>query len=314
MAEPTLQTPRVTIGLPIYNGEPYATDAITSLLAQSYEDIELVISDNGSTDATERICRDFASRDRRVRYHRNDVNRGAAWNFNRVFELARGTYFKWAAHDDVHDERYVERCVEVLDGDPGVALAFPRSKDIDGEGRQIGLSQHPLQSNSPDPVVRFGELIRFDYTCEPIFGLTRSQILRTTKLLAGYADSDRVLLAEVGLHGRYMEIPDYLFVHRQHDMRASRHYKSRQSRSILMNPRFAGKAPFPYTREFFGFAAAIRRAPLTSAQRARCFRRLLAWVGRYRGEISEDYSYALRLALRPIKRLFFPTNGAPREQ
>ena len=95
------KVPRVSIGLPVYNGENYMAAAIDSLLAQTFTDFELIISDNASTDATEQICRDYAHRDGRIRYYREEVNRGAAWNFTHTFELARGEYFKWHAHDDL---------------------------------------------------------------------------------------------------------------------------------------------------------------------------------------------------------------------
>ncbi|WP_081588053.1 glycosyltransferase family 2 protein [Gloeocapsa sp. PCC 7428] len=93
--------PRISIGMPVYNGEPYLKDAINSILNQTFEDFELIISDNGSTDRTEEICRTIASQDQRVRYYRNEQNLGAGWNFNRVVDLATGEYFRWACHDDI---------------------------------------------------------------------------------------------------------------------------------------------------------------------------------------------------------------------
>src|SRR3546814_4612052 len=109
--------------MPVYNGERYVASAIESLLAQDFEDFELIISDNGSTDRTEEICREFASRDPRIRYVREEENQGASWNFNRVFELARGEYFRWACHDDACEPTHLSRCVELLDeSPPSVAL------------------------------------------------------------------------------------------------------------------------------------------------------------------------------------------------
>ena len=92
--------PLVSVGLPVYNGERYLREAVDSVLGQTYVNLELVISDNASTDATEAICREYAARDPRVRYHRAERNRGAVWNFNRAFELARGEFFMWQAFDD----------------------------------------------------------------------------------------------------------------------------------------------------------------------------------------------------------------------
>ena len=121
--EVTTRTPRVTIGLPVYNGEDFLESALDTLLAQTYTDFELVIADNASTDRTGEICR-RAARDARVRYHRNDENVGAMRNFNRVFELARGEYFMWAAHDDAHEPDYLRRCVS-----PSAAGAMTRATE-----------------------------------------------------------------------------------------------------------------------------------------------------------------------------------------
>jgi glycosyltransferase involved in cell wall biosynthesis len=82
--------PSVTIGLPVYNGEPFLEDTLRSLLRQDHPNLELVISDNGSTDATEAICRGVAEQDHRVRYHRSATNQGASWNYTQVLHLADG--------------------------------------------------------------------------------------------------------------------------------------------------------------------------------------------------------------------------------
>ncbi len=115
---------RLSIGLPVYNGERFLSAAIDSLLRQTFEDFELIISDNASTDATGAICRGYADQDRRIRYLPTKENIGSAPNFNRVIELASAPYFSWAAHDDVRAPQYLERCVEVLDRDPSVILAY----------------------------------------------------------------------------------------------------------------------------------------------------------------------------------------------
>ena len=133
--------PRVTIGLPVYNGENYLAEAIESLLSQTFTDFELVICDNGSTDRTEQVCRAFAARDARIRYYRESQNRGLAWNFSRTFELARGRYFKWQAHDDLCGPTLLERSVEALDRDPALVLACARRTIIDHDGAGAGRSR-----------------------------------------------------------------------------------------------------------------------------------------------------------------------------
>ena len=126
--------PRLCIGLPVYNGQNYLAAAIESLLGQTFSDFRLIVSDNGSTDGTEDICRSFARRDHRLDYHQSPDNRGMAWNFNRVAALANSEYFKWAAYDDLHAPRFLERCIAVLDADPQVLLCYSTAKVIDEHG------------------------------------------------------------------------------------------------------------------------------------------------------------------------------------
>jgi len=302
-------TPVVSVGLPVYNGEAFLAEAVDSLLGQTYKNLELIVCDNASTDRTEDICRDKARSDERLRYYRNETNIGAMKNFNRVVELARGKYFKWAAHDDVHDATYVERCLEILEGDPGVVLVYSRAQDVDENGTALKKKSYGLHTDSPDAPTRFRDLIRNDYTCEAIFGLMRLEELRLTPLLSNYADCDRVLLTEIGLAGRFDEIPEYLFIHREHKNRSVRQFKDRQKRSAWFDPSKAGRPAFPYTREFWGYIGAVRRAKLSSADRSRCLRSMAWWAVANVGGLFEDLTFAARYVLRPLKHRLFPPKG-----
>ncbi len=296
------RSPRVSIGLPVRNGEAYLEAAIESLLGQTFTDFELIVSDNASTDATEAICRRFAKADPRVRYVRQEENVGAMANFNLVVELARGEYFKWAAHDDVHEPEYLERCVEALDAHPDVVLAFPRLRDIDAEGRTLGERGLELAVDSPDVARRFADLTRLDYKCEAVFGLMRIDVLRATRRLGSYADSDRVLLVELGLRGRFLEIDEPLFVHRQHEDRSVLRYTTRQTRSAWFDPARAGRPAFPYTRELRDFWSAIGRTPaLSRSERRRCRRVALRRAWQMRDGLREDVVFALRWWIAPLR-------------
>ena len=88
-----MSPPKVSIGIPVFNGEQYIGQALDALLAQSWRDFEIIISDNASTDRTEAICREYVARDARVVYHRPPENLGAINNFNRLVALSRGEYF-----------------------------------------------------------------------------------------------------------------------------------------------------------------------------------------------------------------------------
>ena len=134
---PNVQSVIVSVIIPVYNGARYLPEAVDSLLSQSFGDFELIISDNGSTDETERIARGYAERDPRVRYVRSEVNRGLLWNFRTVLELARAPRFKWMAHDDICAPEFLRRCMEALDADPGIVLCAPSTIDIDEHGDPV---------------------------------------------------------------------------------------------------------------------------------------------------------------------------------
>lgn len=126
----------VSIGVPVYNGETFLSDALSSLLAQDYGDIELIISDNASTDRTASIAEEYARQDPRLRYYRSHENLGAIPNFNRTLELASGRYFMWAACDDIWERNFIKELVKLLDG-ANSAIAFCRFDSIDETGHHL---------------------------------------------------------------------------------------------------------------------------------------------------------------------------------
>ncbi|MBE7415664.1 MAG: glycosyltransferase [Deltaproteobacteria bacterium] len=210
------KTPKISIGLPVYNAERYLRHSIESILGQTFSNFELVISDNASTDSTFDICAEYAARDRRIRLHRNARNLGAADNFNRVFRLSRAEYFKWAAYDDVCSPLLLERCLELLEDEPRVALCYPKTVLIDENGEEIGKYDDSIHI----PYARHHERLRNYLTkvnlANAVFGLMRSSVLRETKLLGKYFGADYVLLMEVLLRGRFHELPEHLFMRRDH--------------------------------------------------------------------------------------------------
>jgi glycosyltransferase involved in cell wall biosynthesis len=263
--------PRVSIGLPVYNGEKYLEAALDSILAQTFPDFELIINDNASTDRTPEICSIYANKDTRVRYYRNEKNRGAAWNFNRVFELSAGEYFCWVAHDDIIASDYISRCIEVLDKDDSVVLCNSRVQYIDENGDIIATYIRKLNiANSPNPRDRFDDIFDFDNRCLSIFGLIRSDTLRKTQLIKGYSGSDRVLLAELGLINRFYEIPQYLFFTREHDERSCRALPDNM-RDGWFDTSKEGQIGLPVCKLLFEFFKLINRSSLGLYDKACCY-------------------------------------------
>jgi glycosyltransferase involved in cell wall biosynthesis len=292
--------PSISVGLPVYNGEEYLERAITSLLQQSFRDFELIISDNCSSDGTERICRQFAVRDERVRYFRNDQNIGAAANFNKAFQLSRGPYFAWANHDDLWGEDYLERCLEAVGKSPDAVLAYTRSMMIDATGRQMVPLFHNLgldRGTASARLHRFHDyILEFDRSGTwdenvgeglwiPVYGLMRRDLLEKTGLIGSYISSDTVLLEELLMFGRFVEVDEVLFYKRDHPGRSMRASEAYDSRIVWFTGRnHTARFLFPMWRVFGGRLAAVMRSPLPGHQRLACIAEMISYYLRSRHE------------------------------
>ena len=222
--------PSLSIGLPVFNGEKYLKQALDSVRAQTYHDFELIISDNGSTDRTEEICREYLKKDNRICYYRSEKNRGLAWNWNRVFELSSGVYFKWVAHDDIMAPQFVEKCINALERDPALILCHSKNNMINEFGNVVGEYKFVPFTDSQEPHERFREVLnRFG---EPtlawlIFGVFRRDLLKKTRLWPSHIAGDWNLLAEISLVGRIYDVPEFLFSRRKHTQSyTEKHYDS----------------------------------------------------------------------------------------
>lgn len=299
-------TPLITIGLPVYEGENYLREALDSLLAQTVEDFEIVISDNASTDATFAICQEYVRLDPRIRYQRQDENIGAVKNYNLVFEMARGKYFKWAAHDDVCLPRFLEACLHGLEADPSSVVAYTLHEIIDSAGQAVALGGELPDTASTSPAVRMRAILNDDAGAEPpwaVFGLIRRSALATTRRHGSYTGSDRTLMVELALRGPFVQVDEILFRNREHPERSIRmpdQKKVFHRREVWFAPEHAGKIVFPNWRRLQQLATAVSKAPLPVTERLRCAGVLLAWVaaGNWK-RLVRDLVVALVITVRP---------------
>jgi glycosyltransferase involved in cell wall biosynthesis len=274
------QPVRVSIGMPVYNGEKYLRDALESILAQTYAPFELIISDNASTDGTAEICRAYAARDRRIRYYRNERNMGIARNFNRVFELSSGEYFKWASHDDRIEPEFLDRCLAELDRDPELVLCETRCRIIDAAGSIIGEEAvNAARLGSPIRHRRLSYLLRSDRTAAgEYFGLMRSGILRRSSLMRDYPGGENPMRIELGLWGRIAVIPEHLFHFRLH---AEQYYERNPALHDNIewseNGRAGGRI-YPHWRRLRDYGRAVRIVPMSRKDRLLCRLRVTAWA------------------------------------
>jgi glycosyltransferase involved in cell wall biosynthesis len=278
-AAPANSRPRVSIGLPVYNGARYLAATLDAILGQTYRDFELIVSDNASTDGTEAIARAAADRDARVRYLRSDHNRGAMWNFHRVFHVSTGEYFKWSADDDLIEPAFLARCVDTLDRQRDAVLCFTRFIEVDEAGAFLRRQRYPLSFCAARPHERLRLFLERARHSQTMFGLIRRDVIRRTRLFADYYGSDRQFLMELSLYGCFAEVEEYLFTHREHALRSA--YV--ESPDVWWAPRAAGRRTLTHWRSVANVIRILRSAPLSQAERARCYAVLGRRAGRRAG-------------------------------
>jgi glycosyltransferase involved in cell wall biosynthesis len=273
--------PRLSVGLPVYNGENFLAESLESLLGQSYEDFELIISDNASTDGTGDICRRYMKHDPRIRYVRQPRNIGCGPNHNVVVAQARGELFKWASHDDLYARDLLERCIEALDEYPHVVLAHSWTAMIDGSRTVTKAVRYPLASDSPLAPERFRSAL-FARGGDDDGGVIRLDVLRRVRPHDSYHHADRTIITEITLHGPFYQVPDWLYFRRDHPERAERACPTVRTRCTNMDPRRADRLRHPvlrlYAEYVWGYVTAIQRAPLSSADRRECYAHLARWA------------------------------------
>lgn len=208
--------PRVTIGLPVYNGERYLRDTLLSILGQSYSDLEVLVADNASTDSTRDIVLDLAAIDPRVRLLLSQANRGAAWNYNRLVSESSSEFFKWAGYDDLLDPLYIERCVEALDRHAGAVLAYPETEIIDADGRVVSCYEDRLVVDQVRAPLRVAALAHRIGLCNACFGVMRRDRMIATGLIRPFVSSDVTFLAEMAMLGPFLRVREHLFKRRVH--------------------------------------------------------------------------------------------------
>lgn len=195
----------MSVGIPTYNRVAALERAVSSVLAQDYENIDVVISDNASTDTTERFCRELASRDLRVRYVRNQTNLGPTANFNRARAECNGDYLMWLGDDDHLDPGYLRRCVEALQEDPTLALATGLVQYDDGPTALLGAQIEP---DEPDPADRVLHYYREVTENGSFYGVTPRWVADETEPMKAIMGNDLYLLGSMAFLGPFKTVAD----------------------------------------------------------------------------------------------------------
>lgn len=276
--------PRLSIGIPVFNGQEFLPALLDSLLTQTYRDFEILICDNASNDRTRDICREYERDDTRIRYICNERNLGAVANFNRVFELSTAPLFKWAAHDDLYHQDYLETCVRLLDDDPGVVLAHSGTAFIDERSELLPFEEETGSFVDPktgrrywadDPGIgdtglaarRFWHVLTRAQWGSHMFGVVRRDMLQQTSLLPNFSGSDRAMLAELALLGRFRSTSKRLFLKRFH-ANVSWALNQEQLKGFLSTDGKRYSRRLRQLRAYFGTPVG---KPIDAASKAACF-------------------------------------------
>lgn len=241
--DPVDGSPTVSIGIPVYNGENFIGHALDDLLAQTFQDFELIISDNASTDATPKICASYLKRDNRVKYFRNERNRGGPANFTRVLDLATGRYFMWAACDDRWLPEFVSTLLDELETHPDAGLAMSAMHRHRAEGSYIDSI---LFSGDEDPnrmsyLQLFMEMAKRNRYHYLIYGLYHTDFLKKAwaNPLPTVPSHDRLFMCQIALATQIRYVGQFLHVRTIHDMPIELRYPEEEVSRLVDENRFA---------------------------------------------------------------------------
>ena len=218
--------PLVTIGMPIYNEDRFLEHALASLRAQDYENIQILISDNASTDGTGDIGRRAALDDARIRYSCTDENIGPAANFGRVADMAEGEYFMWAAGHDEWSENLISDSVAVLEANKDASLAFASSYWVDELGERDDRDTDYPDTRGMSLLSRFFTV--FWGNMHPVLGVMRQSCFHRTRKMQSFPGADLVLLSELVLMGDFVLAPNAWWNRR--DVRSKESHSERLKR------------------------------------------------------------------------------------
>lgn len=221
--------PLVSIGMPVYNEARFVEESLRSITEQNYPNIEIILSDNGSTDETHAICQRLLSHREGVTINRFDNNKGATENFRFVLERARGKYFMWASGHDLWASDYVSRTVAVLEAEHRAVIAFGTSAWIDEEGQPLLRHYGYTDTRGLPALSRFFTI--FFGNMNPILGMIRKASLNKTRPLVPLVGADLILLTQLALQGDFVHTPETCWHRREFRHETSHSQKLRRYRS-----------------------------------------------------------------------------------
>ena len=205
----TSTDPKVSIGIPVFNGAKTLAKTIEAAINQDYKNLEIIISDNCSTDETQLIAEEFQKKDSRIRYIRQEINYGMTANFSKVFENSTGEFFMWAAHDDQHEPTFISRCLPLLLSNPEAGLCVPKTQAF-FRGEVTWVSSMKTFNGIDARIRLYNETLKH-FPAVGMYGLYRSSKVAKTYLWRNFTGADLVFVQDLTLHGHIIICEEILF-------------------------------------------------------------------------------------------------------
>jgi glycosyltransferase involved in cell wall biosynthesis len=294
-----IRAPRLTVGMPVYNGDRTLATALEALLGQTFGDFELVVSDNASTDGTPDLLARYAAFDPRLRIVRQPQNLGANPNYSEVARRAHGEYFKWASSNDWCAPTFFERCIDVLDARSDIVLAFPRTKLFVTVPENAEEYPYDFGLESDRPADRFIHLASKLRLNNVFNGVIRVAALRRTRLVPHHCGSDIVLMAHLALLGKFAQVPEPLFFRRMEPQSATR-LMSADAMRRHHYPRPDARALFQSWRLSADWFRVVLAAPVPIAEKRRAFAHTARTCYYHWGDLVQDFREAVHYVGRGI--------------
>lgn len=287
----------VSIGLPVFNAGRYLRSALDATLGQTFDDFELIISDNASTDDTPAICEEYARTDSRIRLLRQPQNCGVNANHLNVFRDAQGEYFRWASADDVPAVELLEHAVGTMRENQGLVAYVPDTVNIDAAGRRLRRLPRTLDLRSNRAYERAEAVLTRGYQMVFPQGLMRRSTLIETSCNWNYFGWDFILLFELALRGHLSNIEGPLLRRRVHDESAALATRKVSEVRKWVDPTIGSRILLPHWRWTSERFRSVLRAPIPQAERARVMGLVLRHTWWTRRSLGRDLVMATKLKL-----------------